>query len=199
MIDSTTVLWGQTLVYTAYVLVISAVVAWFALKITRPTGSTPVVKPAYFYTFVAFLTIVGVSLHIVTYNTIPWVPNDINAKVVGRDVPTFTFSVRNHAYYYNGAKLDEQVPASARVQVPCNQLVKFSVTTDDQTYGFGLFRANNSMVMQMQVVPGHPNDLVWTFVKNGTYTIRSTEYSGPKGNQLQVKDAIVVSGCEKSE
>ena len=199
MIDSTTVLWGQTIVYTAYVLIISAVVGWFALVITRPTGSPPIVKPAYFYAFVAFLTTIGVSLHLVTYNTIPWVPDDLNAKEVGRDVPTFSFTMRNHQYYYDGSVLADVVPEASRIKVPCGTLVKFAVTSDDQTYGFGLFRSNNSMVMQMQVVPGHSNDLVWTFVKNGTYSIRSTEYSGPKGNQLQVKDAIVVTGCEKGE
>ncbi len=199
MIDSNTVLWGQTLVYTAYVLVICAVIAWFTLKVTRPTDAPPVVKPAYFYAFVAFLTVVGVSLHIVTYNTIPWVPDDLNAKEVGKGVPTFSFTMRDHAYYYEGKKMEPTVAEAARIKVPCGTLVKFSVTSEDQTYGFGLFRANNSMVMQMQVVPGHPNELVWTFVKNGTYTIRSTEYSGPKGNQLQVKDAIVVSGCERNE
>ncbi len=199
MIDSNTVLWGQTIVYTAYVVVICAVIAWFALSIVRPVTAPPVVKPAYFYAFVAFLTTVGVSLHIVTYNTIPWVPDDLNAREVGKGVPTFSFTMKGHAFYVDGKKLESPVAEANRVKVPCGKLVKFSVTSEDATYGFGLFRANNSMVMQMQVVPGHPNELVWTFVKNGTYTIRSTEYSGPKGNQLQVKDAITVSGCEKGE
>ena len=36
-------------------------------------------------------------------------------------------------------------------------------TTDDVTYGLGVFRKDNSMVFQMQVVPGHENDILWTF------------------------------------
>ena len=51
----------------------------------------------------------------------------------------------------------------------------------DLTYGFGLFRPDNSMVFQMQVVPGHRNDILWQFDRPGVYTIRSTEYSGPAG------------------
>ncbi len=199
MVDSNTVLWGQTIIYTLYCLAILAVVGWFALRITRPVDAPPIVKPALFYGFVAFLTVTGVSLHIVTFNTIPWVSDDLNAHTVGKDVPTFEFTVKKHKYHHEGREMPAEVAESDRIQVPCGELVKFSVTTEDNTYGFGLFRQNNSMLMQMQVVPGHPNELVWTFVRNGLYTIRSTEYSGPAGNALTVKNAISVTGCEQGE
>jgi cytochrome c oxidase subunit 2 len=48
------------------------------------------------------------------------------------------------------------------------------------------------MVMQMQVVPGHKNHILWKFNKPGVYTIRSTEYSGPKGYAMVVKNAVEV-------
>ena len=73
-----------------------------------------------------------------------------------------------------------------------DEIVKFSVTSNDLTYGFGLFREDNSMVMQMQVVPGHKNDILWKFSKPGFYTIRSTEYSGPKGIAMIEKNAVEV-------
>ena len=44
MVDSTTVLWGQTLAYTFYVLAIMAVMGWFALRITQQ-GPKPGVGP----------------------------------------------------------------------------------------------------------------------------------------------------------
>lgn len=69
-VDSNTVLWGQTLMYTAYCLAIISVVAWFARKITRPKGSHDV-TPKLFYGWVGFLALLGVSLHLLTYNTIP--------------------------------------------------------------------------------------------------------------------------------
>jgi cytochrome c oxidase subunit 2 len=68
------------------------------------------------------------------------------------------------------------------------------VTSRDLTYGFGLFRQDNSMLFQMQVVPGHRNDILWQFGKPGIYTIRSTEYSGPKGAAMVMKDAVEVVG-----
>jgi cytochrome c oxidase subunit 2 len=81
--------------------------------------------------------------------------------------------------------------------VACNDKVLFNVTSSDLTYGFGLFRQDHSMLFQMQVVPGHVNDILWQFDKPGVYSIRSTEYSGPAGVDMVVKDAVVVS-CEKS-
>jgi cytochrome c oxidase subunit 2 len=71
----------------------------------------------------------------------------------------------------------------------------FSVTSEDLTYGFGLFREDNTLVMQMQVVPGHANDLLWEFQEEGDFSIRSTEYSGPEGDQMIVEDAVRVTGC----
>jgi cytochrome c oxidase subunit 2 len=49
------------------------------------------------------------------------------------------------------------------------------------------------MVFQMQVLPGHLNDLLWVFDRAGVYSIRSTEYSGPAGIGMIVPDAVVVT------
>ena len=123
----------------------------------------------------------GVSLHIITFNTIPWTPIDANMKTITAD-RTFVITVEDHEFKLPSEKLRMEV----------GEIVKFSVTSNDLTYGFGLFRADNTMVMQMQVVPGHKNDILWRFVKPGSYTIRSTEYSGPKGIAMIVKDAVEV-------
>lgn len=183
-VDSSTVLWGQTVIYTCYSLIMISVVAWFAYRLTR--SGPPRVGPKVFYGWVGFLVLTGVSLHLVTYNTIPWVHDDLRG---GTPTQTYAISVENHRY---------SLPSPTLV-VPCEQLVRFSVTSKDLTYGFGLFRRDHSMVTQMQVVPGHANDLLWTFNRNGTYSIRSTEYSGPQGYQMIVPDAVVVSGCAQSE
>jgi len=185
MVDSTTVLWGQTLAYTFYVLAIMAVMGWFALRITQQ-GPTPTVKPGLFYAFVAFLVVLGVSLHFITYYTIPWKPMDMNRAEITPD-KVFDIGVADHKF---------EMPAE-RLQVACNDKVLFNVTSRDLTYGFGLFRSDHSMLFQMQVVPGHVNDILWQFDKPGVYTIRSTEYSGPAGVDMVVKDAVVVS-CDKS-
>lgn len=180
MVDSKVVLTGQTLAYTFYCLVIILLVAWFSYKVTHQ-GKSNLVKPAFFYTFVGFLTVLGVSLHIITYNTIPWAKMDLDRGSLTPD-KSFEIVVKQHNF----------ILPSEKLVVNVNDKVMFNLTSEDLTYGFGLFRSDNSMVFQMQVVPGHKNDILWKFDKPGVYTIRSTEYSGPKGPFMIVKDAVEV-------
>lgn len=180
MIDSTVVLFGQTLAYTFYCLAILSLMGWFAYGITRK-GKNGFVKNVLFYSFVSFLIVLGVSLHIITYNTIPWAPMDMNRAEIKPD-KVYNITVEKHRFILPEAKLF----------VNCHEKVLFKVISNDLTYGFGLFRPDNSMVFQMQVVPGHMNDILWKFDKSGVYTIRSTEYSGPKGVDMIVKDAVIV-------
>lgn len=183
MVGSDTVLWGQTILYTVYVAIILLLVGWFGYNITR-TGPSKV-DPKVFYSFVGFLVVVGVSLHVVTYTTIPWTKVDLhgNEYVAAQ---SFDITMQDHEFTLPSPVLD----------VTCNQLTEFSVVSHDLTYGFGVFRPDNSMVFQMQVVPWRDdNSIKWTFPENGTFTIRSTEYSGPEGSQMILKDAIRVTGC----
>ena len=181
MVDSTVVLNGQTLAYTCYCLAILLVMGWFGYKITRP-GKDNKIANALFYSFTGMLVVLGVSLHIVTFNTIPWAPMDLNRAEIKAD-KVFNITIEKHKF-----TLPEQT-----LNINCNEKVLFSVLSHDLTYGFGLFRQDNSMVFQMQVVPGHRNDILWQFDKPGTYTIRSTEYSGPTGWNIVLKDAVVVT------
>lgn len=181
MVDSSVVLWGQTLAYTFYCLAILSLMGWFGYKITRKKKET-VLKNSLFYSFVTMLVILGVSLHIITYNTIPWAPMDLSRSEIKAD-KVFNITVENHRFI---------LPAEKMV-IQCNEKVLFDVTSNDLTYGFGLFRQDNSMIFQMQVIPGHKNDILWQFDKEGVYTIRSTEYSGPAGINMIVKDAVTVT------
>ena len=180
MVDSTMVLTGQTIAYTLYCLVIILLVIWFAIKVTGK-GKSSAVRPALFYTFVGFLTVLGVSLHIITYNTIPWAEMDLNRSEITPD-KIFNITVKDHQF----------IMPSEKLVINVNDKVLFDVRSEDLTYGFGLFRSDNSMLFQMQVVPGHKNDLLWQFDREGVYTIRSTEYSGPKGVFMILKDAVQV-------
>jgi cytochrome c oxidase subunit 2 len=182
MVDSGTVLWGQAIAYTIYVIGAMTLVGWFAYRVTRAKEGGGV-KPAFFWAFFAILVVSGVALHIVSYNTIPWSSLDAHRAGIEAD-KTFAINMADHQF-----ELD------APLEIDCNDLVRFNVTSDDLTYGFGLFREDQSMLFQMQVVPGHDNDVLWEFTKDGTYSIRSTEYSGPKGYQMVVEDAVRVTGC----
>jgi cytochrome c oxidase subunit 2 len=180
MVDSTMVLFGQTLGYTLYCVVIILLVGWFGWRLTH-AGKGRGIKPGLFYAFVAVLAVLGFSLHLITMQTIPWVKPDLHRGGVQAD-KTFEIRVAGHAF---------QLPAE-KIVVKAGETVRFDVSSGDLTYGFGVFRPDNTMVFQMQVVPGHKNDVLWTFIKPGLYSIRSTEYSGPAGIGMVVKDAIEV-------
>jgi len=182
MVDSTLVLHGQTIAYTLYAIVMLLVMAWFGYQVTRGSKES-FIKPAIFYSFVAFLVVLGVSLHIVTLNTIPWKPIDLNrSEYKDKADKVFEISVRDHEFI---------LPADT-LYINKGDLVLFNVTSDDLTYGFGLFRQDNSMLFQMQVLPGHLNDILWKFEKPEILSIRSTEYSGWKGYNMLKKDVVIV-------
>jgi len=181
-VDSAVVLWGQTILYTVYVLFIISLVAWFATRLTKERKGGAI-SSKIFYAWVILLIAIGASIHLITYNTIPWVKDDLERPEVAQ---MYDLSIGNHQWNIPGGQ----------IHPPCNELVGFSVKSDDLTYGFGIFREDHSLVAQMQVVPGHSNVLLWQFTKNGTFYIQSTEYSGPIGADLKVMDAIVVSSCK---
>jgi cytochrome c oxidase subunit 2 len=180
MVDPKTVLLGQTIAYTFYVLVITAVVAWFAFKVTRKSSEKPF-KTAIFYAFFGFLVVLGVSLHLITHETIPWKAMDLERAKIAAD-REFDIVIADHSF---------ELPA-VRMVIKKGEVVRFTVTSADLTYGFGLFRPDHSMLFQMQVLPGHKNDILWRFDRPGLYTIRSTEYSGWKGLRMTIPDAVEV-------
>ncbi len=87
---------------------------------------------------------------------------------------------------------DYTITMDTPVQIKAGEFVQFSATSADVTYGFGVFREDNSMVFQMQVLPGRENQIIWKFDETGNFDVRSTEYSGPKHSDMVVRDAIVV-------
>ncbi len=181
MVDSTIVLYGQTIAYTFYAIVVLLFMAWFAGRITSD-GKAGVLSTKLFAILVIFLTVLGVSLHIITSTTIPWVTIDLNRRDLQPD-KVIEITVADHEFKLPGEKLTAKV----------GEMVLFDVKSEDLTYGFGVFRQDGSMVCQMQVVPQHRNDLMWRFEQPGLFTIRSTEYSGPKGHKMILKDVLEIT------
>ncbi|WP_294952470.1 hypothetical protein [Sulfurovum sp.] len=183
--------------YTIYAAMIISVVAWFGYNLTRKEAKSVFRIP--FYWYMAFLVAGGVGHHIFTYNTIPWVSQDIDRQNIKADAK-YEFEVENHKW----------IGLPKKIVVQCGQTIRFDVHSRDLVYGFGLFRQDGSMVMQMQVNPGtdvngilDSNDILWTFNHNGSFDLTSTEYSGPKqytedGKDLMlVKNLVQVVGCKK--
>jgi len=175
--------------YTIYAAMIISVVAWFGYNLTRKEAKSVFRIP--FYWYMAFLVAGGVGHHIFTYNTIPWVAEDIDRHNIKPDA-VYNIEVADHKW---------KLPVK-QIVIECEQKILFNVKSHDLTYGFGLFRQNGSLVMQMQVNPGTPNDILWTFNHNGVFNMTSTEYSGPHqysedGEDLmEVKNFVKVEGCK---
>ena len=183
--------------YSIYAAMIISVVAWFGYNLTRKEAKSVFRIP--FYWYMAFLVAGGVGHHIFTYNTIPWVSQDIDRHNIEPDVK-YEFEVQDHKW----------IGLPKKITVECGQTVEFDVHSRDLVYGFGLFRQDGSMVMQMQVNPGtdvngilDSNDILWTFHHNGVFDLTSTEYSGPdqyseEGEDLMlVKNFVEVVGCKQ--
>jgi len=184
--------------YSIYSVLIISVIVWFGYNLTRKEKVKSIVRIP-FYGYIGFLVAMGVGHHIFTYNAIPWVSQDITRDSIKPDA-TYTFEIENHKW----------VNMPKKVTVQCGQTIKFDVRSRDLVYGFGLFRQDGSLVMQMQVNPGtdvngilDPNDILWTFNRNGIFNVMSTEYSGPAAynedgsSAMFVKNWLEVTGCKE--
>jgi cytochrome c oxidase subunit 2 len=78
------------------------------------------------------------------------------------------------------------------IRVSTGQPVEFVIYSDDVTYGFGVFDAEGKLIFQIQVLPNYENRITWIFDEPGYYTIRSTEYSGPRHSEMVLYDVIYV-------
>ena len=188
MIDSSNVLSLMKVVYAVYVTIVITLIGRYGIGITRQKKENAETVPFHkgvFYGWIGLLVFTGVGVHIMTFNIIPWVKWDLNRDKVRVD-QEFNISISDYKF---------QLPEKQLV-IKEGQTVRFNLESKDYTYGFGLFRKDGSLVFQMQVVPGNKNDLVWKFEKSDNYSIRSTEYSGPKGGNLFVKNAVVIASEE---
>jgi len=183
--------------YSIYSAMIISVIAWFGYNLTRKEAKSIVRIP--FYTYMAFLVAAGVGHHIFTYNAIPWVSQDIMRHKITPD-RSYKFEIADHKW----------IGLPKKITIQCGQTIEFDARSRDLVYGFGLFRQDGSLVLQMQVNPGtdvngilDSNDLLWTFNHNGIFDLKSTEYSGPAqydehGKDLmEIKKFVEVVGCNK--
>jgi cytochrome c oxidase subunit 2 len=169
-------------VFVIYTTIVLSMMWMFTYSITRPHKVKPKFRVS-FYGWIGFLIFVGVGIHVLTFAKIPWVSWDLNRHKIKVDKE---YNIDVGDYRFN-------LPDGGLV-IQKGQMVRFNLKSLDYTYGFGLFRGDGSMVFQMQVVPGSRNDIVWKFDKPDTYSIRSTEYSGPKGGSMFVADAVTITG-----
>lgn len=181
MIESTNIFSLMKVVYVVYIVIVFSLLGMYTLGLTARKKIRPKIKVS-FYGWVGLLVFFGIGLHILTFHMVPWVKWDMTRDTIKTD-REFNIAMADYEY---------QLPEKELI-IQNGDTVRFNLESKDYTYGFGLFREDGTMVFQMQVVPGHRNDIVWKFDKPGNYTIRSTEYSGPRGANLFAKNAVIVS------
>lgn len=172
--------------YAAYFLAICVFFLWFALRIVKK-GKASRTFNAFFVTWMILLGVIGIGYHLSSPKWAPW--EDL---LYGSHTPdkVYNITVQDHRF---------SVTSDNPIVVKQGELVRFDLTSNDLVYGFGLFSADERMLFQMQVDPSSQNNLLWRFDEPGTYSVRSTEYSGPgsydsatKENFLFVKNAVIV-------
>lgn len=127
------------------------------------------------------LVVAAIGLHVLTTLYVPWVEWELKQGRIEPDREVVV-NISEHQF---------QLPSEG-IALRSGEVVRFRARSEDLTYGFGVFRKNGLMEFQMQVVPGHSNDIIWAFSEPGRYSIRSTEYAGTKTWKMHVKDAIEV-------
>jgi|SRR3989344_799493 len=166
--------------YASMVLIVISLMLFYVRGLTSEGKSSGRLK-AVFYGWIGFLVAVAIGFHLLTAWQIPWVRWEVERAGTKAD--------REFAIKAGGHKFT--LPKGG-INVKTGEAVKFKVTSDDLTYGFGVFRQSGAMEFQMQVLPGHSNEIIWYFSEPGKYSIRSSEYAGPETGKMHMKDAITV-------
>jgi cytochrome c oxidase subunit 2 len=131
--------------------------------------------------YLYILIVVALVINLVTISPlVPWQ----QWTLWSHPTPAKTFHITVSEY--------EFVLPQGGMTIKAGEPVKFVVRSLDVTYGFGVFHKSGRMLFQIQVLPNYDNEIVWIFDEVGSYTIRSTEYSGPEHPFMVVPDAIVV-------
>jgi cytochrome c oxidase subunit 2 len=102
--------------------------------------------------------------------SLPWFPYPVAAQ----------YTELQH-YAVVAQQFSFQLPST----VPLNKELMFDVTSKDVNHGFGIYDPNDSLVAQVQAMPGYTNHLPVRFVLAGRYTIRCLEYCGIAHHAMQ--------------
>ena len=135
MADSIDVLATLKLVYGIYAIIAISLIGWFGYRITKAKDDKTGAKPAIFWAYVAVLVVIGTGLHILTYNTVPWVSYDLDRANI-EPAAVFDIAYEDHQMSFSDFPMN----------VGCGEYVVFNATSNDLTYGFGIFRTDHTPV-----------------------------------------------------
>ncbi|WP_217915264.1 hypothetical protein [Miltoncostaea marina] len=112
----------------------------------------------------AWFAIAVASLGVLLLATLPFIPYGDNSAEAGQQ----RVEVNSIQFAW------DMEPRTVTAGTP----VRFTVTTADVNHGFGVYNDDNVMLFQIQVVPDHPSDVVYTFKEPGRYQIVCLEFCG---------------------
>jgi cytochrome c oxidase subunit 2 len=167
--------------YSVMVMTVLSMMWGYARGLTSGRQSLWMAKMP-FAGWIGFLVAISIVFHVLTAWQVPWVAWELQRTHLTPD-HDIAVTAQDHQFH---------LPDDG-IRIMQGELVRFRVRSEDLTYGFGVFREDGRMEFQMQVVPGHDNDLVWVFSKPGRYSVRSTEYAGPHTWTMYAKDVIEVA------
>jgi cytochrome c oxidase subunit 2 len=118
----------------------------------------------------AWFAIAVAALGALLLATLPFIPYGDNAASAGQQ----TVAVGSAQFAWTIE------PSTVQAGVP----VRFTVTAADVNHGFAVYNDDNTMLFQIQAVPEHSSDIVYTFKKPGRYQVVCLEFCGVKHHEM---------------
>ena len=169
--------------YAVMVAIVLSLMGFYVRGLTKTAeGAVPLRAKALFTGWIVLLVAIGIGFHVLTTLYVPWVSWELKRPHLKPD-REIVVHAKQHRF---------ELPEGG-IQVRTGEMIKFRVLSEDLTYGFGVFRSSGGMEFQIQVIPGHANEVLWKFSEPGLYSIRCTEYAGVETGQLYGRNAIAVS------
>jgi cytochrome c oxidase subunit 2 len=152
------------------VAVVFLLVIWRSTHSERPRRSDDTDTHRLAHGEKAWFMIAVAALGVLLLATLPFIPYGDNAA--SADQQTVAVDGAQFAWTIN--------PGTVQAGEP----VRFTVRASDVNHGFAVYNADNTMLFQIQAVPDHSSDIVYTFKEPGRYQVVCLEFCGVKHHEM---------------
>ncbi len=169
----------QVLVLICFLILSGAILLIFQIVVlsTRREGEVP---PSIVNRYrVLFFATLGIILGAFLLSTLPLSPYLLFAheqpeKVISVVTRQFSFALTDES----PEKKWTPSESTSGIVLPAGALVEFRVSSQDVNHGFGIYDPENTLVAQVQSMPGYVNRLRVRLKRPGIYNIFCLEYCG---------------------
>lgn len=158
--------------YSAVCVLVIAIVAiiWRSTLPARPRHDDTTDTERLAHGEKAWFAIAVAALGALLLATLPFIPYGDNAEAAGQQVVDVAGA--QFAWTIEPSVIEAGVPT------------RFSVTASDVNHGFAVYNDDNVMLFQIQAIPDHPSDYVYTFKEPGRYQVVCLEFCGVKHHEM---------------